>query len=294
MGALYIGIILLCRVAQHMANKKTSGMINGQVLFFHYAAARQVMSAFMALALILISRKGFYIDAKTVIISVFSGSMLVLSMFCSITAMKTGTMALSSLFSTAGLFIPCVAGIVLFNQPVNAFQWLGLLLFVFSAYLLIASSKKIFNGFSVKTFLLLLGVLVSNGLTMLAQQMFTAYVPCGDVSVFSFLSFGTVGVVLFAALPFVSKMSNEKVAPLPKNLLFFGVILSVAVFIINQLATLSTAFVPPVILFTFINGGSTVIAAIVAATVYKEKITLQSAIGIVIGVTAMVIIKIFG
>ena len=67
--------------------------------------------------------------------------------------------------------------------------------------------------------------------------------------------------------------------------------MSVAVFIINQLATLSTAIVPPVILFTFINGGSTIIGAIVAAVCFHEKLTLRSITGIILGVLSMIIIK---
>ena len=73
----------------------------------------------------------------------------------------------------------------------------------------------------------------------------------------------------------------------------YGSVLSACVFIINQLATLATAFVPPVILFTFINGGSTIIAAVVAAIVFKEKLTVKSITGIVLGVASLIIIKMF-
>lgn len=47
---------------------------------------------------------------------------------------------------------------------------------------------------------------------------------------------------------------------------------------------MATAIVPPVILFTFINGGSTIIAAIVAAVMFKEKLTFQSGVGVVLGI----------
>ena len=68
-------------------------------------------------------------------------------------------------------------------------------------------------------------------------------------------------------------------------------VLSTAVFIINQLATLATAIVSPVILFTFINGGSTIIGAVVAALMFKEKFATRSVTGIVLGVLALIIIK---
>jgi drug/metabolite transporter (DMT)-like permease len=71
------------------------------------------------------------------------------------------------------------------------------------------------------------------------------------------------------------------------------VALAVSVFVINQLATISTVLVSPVILFTFINGGGTVISTLVAAVVYKEKICKKTAVGIIAGIASLVIIKMF-
>ena len=46
-------------------------------------------------------------------------------------------------------------------------------------------------------------------------------------------------------------------------------------------------------MFTFINGGNTIIAAVMAAIVFKEKLTVKSVLGIVLGIGALVIIKAF-
>lgn len=293
MSVIYIGTILLFRVIQHICNKKSSNLIQGRLMFLSYSGIRQLISAAMGLLLILAAGEGFICNTKTVIISALSGTMLVASMFCSLYALKSGMVALVSLFSTAGLIVPCLAGVFMFGVPIYFMQWVGLGLFLIAAYLMIASSAKFFGKFSLKTFLLLLGTLLSNGGTMLAQQMFTQYVPNGDVSVFSFLSFGIVGVILLLAVPSTALISGEKPQPLPKNLLLYGFLLSLAVFIINQLATTATAIVSPIILFTFINGGSTIIAAIVAAILFQEKLTVQCGIGITLGIAALVIIKIF-
>ena len=42
------------------------------------------------------------------------------------------------------------------------------------------------------------------------------------------------------------------------------------------------------VLFAFVNGGATVVSAVVGAVVYNEKITLKSACGILIGIVAMI------
>ncbi len=291
MGVLYIAVILMCRFAQHLYEKKTSLMVEGVPELLRFNGIRQCISAALALALIIVGGNGLRINAPTLLLSLLSGTMLASSISFSLYAMKTGMVSLVALFGTAGMIIPCLTGVFLFNTPIAAMQWVGFAMFMFAAYLMIMGSRVTVKGFSVKTVLFLIGVMLADGLTMMAQQMFTQYVPDGDVSAFSFLSFGIVGIVMLAAVPFAK--GKREMEPMPKSLIAYSVILAAALLIINQLATLATAIVPPVILFTFINGGSTVIAAIVAATVYKEKLTVRSTAGIILGVLSFVIIKAF-
>lgn len=295
MGSLYIGCILLCRVAQHLTSKKASNAVTNIGVFVKYSAFRNLISGGLGFLLIFLAGKGFQCDLKTLAISLFSGCMLVLSSGLGLAVLKNGTVALFSMFGTAGLLIPCIAGIFLFHNPMSVGQWLGVALFFVAAYFLISSSSKIYHGFSFKTFLLLMGVLLAEGCTMLSQQMFSYYVKDGNVSVFSFLSFSVLGLALTLFIPFVNRNAKNKTenpAPLSKKLLLIGFIQAVAVFIINQLATLASAMVSPAVLFTFINGGSTIIGSIVAAVFFKEKFTPRSVVGIVLGVTALVAIKV--
>ena len=292
MGTLYISIILVCRVFQHLFGKRISNEVRTMPCFFKYMAFMKVVAASLGLILILIAGNGFKCDLLTVLISTFSGIMLVLSSAFGMLVLRSGTVALSSLFGTAGLIVPCIAGIFLFNAPMSWGQWLGVAIFFVAAYLMITSSSKIACKFTLKTFLLLLGVMFTNGFTMIAQQMFTFYVPEGDVSVFSFLSFGIVGIfMIIMAIITSARSEHTEEDKLTPSIMGMAVVLAAAVFIINQLATLSTAFVSPVVLFTFINGGSTIIAAIVAAVCFREKLTVRSVLGIIIGVASMVIIK---
>ncbi len=295
MGAVFITIILFCRVVQHLCTKRSSCRIDSVSRFFRYGAFRHMLSGLLGLALILLAGNGFSCDPPSLAVSILSGTMLAASTGFSLAALKGGTVALTSLFGTGGILVPCIAGALLFGTPISAGQWIGMLLFFVAAWFLISSSSRIYQGFSVKTFGLLLGVMLSEGFTMLSQQLFALCVPDGDVSVFSFLSFGTAGALMLVMALFTWKRKEEGDgrAALTPELLFLGAVLSVVVFIINQLATLAAATVPPVILFTFINGGSTIIGAIVAAVFFKERLTPRSLLGIGLGILSLVIIKAF-
>lgn len=296
MAALYIGIILVFRVVQAVFNKRSSIEIKNVPMLIAYNSYKNAISAFLGLFLILIAHNGFKVNALTVLISILSGISLFLSGFFSIYAMKSGTVSLTSMFGTAGMLIPIIAGAVFWGQKISYLQIVGLIIFFISAYLLIGVSKSTYKNFSYKTVLLLIGSLVFNGCTMLSQQLFTRYVPKGDVSVFSFLSFGIIAIlsaIVYSALGIKGKGKNESIK-LSKIALLCGVALAISVFIINQLATLSTALVSPIVLFAFINGGGTIISTVVAAIIYKEKITKRAIVGVALGVIALIMIKAFG
>lgn len=295
MATLYISVILLCRVVQAIFNKRSSNDITGFPLLVKYTTFTKAVSAVLALFVLVISGNALHIDALTFIISTLSGITLFFASFCSIYGMKSGTVSAVSMFGTAGLLIPLMAGIILFNQKINLIQWFGVAMFFVSAFLLLKSSKDTYSNFSIKTVFLLIGSLVSNGGTMLMQQMFTRYVPGGDVTVFSFVSFAVVAVL---GLPIILIVNSKEKAvakeiKMTKGMFFYGTALAVCLFIINQFATLCTAFVTPVILFTLINGGGTIISTFVAAILYKEKLTKKTVAGVLMGIISLVIIKAF-
>ena len=298
-ATLFIGIILVCRVVQAIFNKQSSNEVDNVRMLVVYSTYRMAISAVLGLVLLFAAGNGLRFDWKTVLIATFSGVMLFLSGACSIFCMKSGTVSLDSMFGTAGMLIPMLAGIFLFDQPVRPLQWAAVALFFVAAWLLVRSSKRTYANFSIRTVLLLAGSLISNGCTMLAQQLFTQLVPDGDVSAFSFLSFGVLALLGGAAtLLMLAKgraAGTTKPADfrLSRKLLLCGLALAVAVFVINQLATLSTALVSPVVLFAFINGGGTLIATVVAALLYREKLTPTSTAGVLLGIASLVCIKVF-
>lgn len=293
MSSLYISIILLMRVLQSTCSKKASSLLpespGGKTKYFAYNSLFAAMFAF----LVLLAEWDFSsFDIPTLCLAALSGLSLAASTIFSMLAIQGGTIVLSSMFGTAGILVPCIAGIFWFAQPMSWPQWLGIALLFVAAYLLIASSKQIYNGFSLKTLLLLTGTLAANGLTMLFQLFFSRQVPNGSVSLFSFLTFLIPSVVLFCAVPFLSK-GRGAIDHMPKQLIILSLLLAFAVFIINQLATLTSATVPPAILFAFINGGATIIAALVGAALFHEKLTVRSVCGILLGVAALIMIKAF-
>lgn len=294
-GVNCIIIILLMRVVQQYTSKKASLLIPSDAYGnFKYLMLSKLFAAVFALGVLIFSGEFKQIDLMTVLLASVSGIMLVVTSFCGLYAIKSGSMALSSIFGTAGLIVPCIAGIFLFDEKMSLLQWVGIAMFLASSVLLIGATKKSNSSFSLKTVFLLVGSLVGNGITMLVQTIFSRTVKNGSVSAFSFLSFIIPAIALLIVMGGCKIKSPEtSKTPLPKKLHLVIIVSAAALFVVNQLATIATGLVAPAILFTFINGGNTVIAAIMGAAIFKEKLTVKSIIGITLGLLALITVKVF-
>ena len=291
----YFLIILLLRLPQNIFNKRSSGIVRGAPAYFAYGAYRYLLSGGMALVLLLFAGGFSGVSLKALAISAIGAVALGSNLFFGLEALKSGAMVLSSMAGSAGLLLPCVFGIFMFDEPMSLMQLFGILLLIFSGWLLIGYSKKLKGSFTPRTMLLLIGSMLSNGFTMVAQKMFSKYLPDVSVSVFSFLAFGLVGVGMCVGLvpQLTKKEKREEIKKLPKALWFYGAGLSTILLIINQLATIAAKVIPSAIMFPINDGGATIITALTGAVVFKEKLTPRSVAGLVLGIAALIVINLF-
>lgn len=291
----YFLIILLLRLPQNIFNKRSSGIVRGAPAYFAYGAYRYLLSGGMALVLLLFAGGFSGVSLKALAISAIGAVALGSNLFFGLEALKSGAMVLSSMAGSAGLLLPCVFGIFMFDEPMSLMQLFGILLLIFSGWLLIGYSKKLKGSFTPRTMLLLIGSMLSNGFTMVAQKMFSKYLPDVSVSVFSFLAFGLVGVGMCVGLvpQLMKKEKREEIKKLPKALWFYGAGLSTILLIINQLATIAAKVIPSAIMFPINDGGATIITALTGAVVFKEKLTARSVAGLALGIASLIVINLF-
>ena len=292
---IFLIIILLLRVPQNFSSKKTSGLVTNSQSYFLYGTYSYTLAGLIAFVMLLFDgMSGFSLPA--VGISALGAVSLAVSLFCSIEALKSGVMVLAAMAGSAGLLLPCIAGIFMFNEPMKPMQFIGIALLIFSGWLLIGYSKEQTGSFTPRTLLLLIGSMLSNGSVMLAQKMFSKYLPDTSVSIFSFLTFGLIGIGMFIGLvpSLLSQSGRAKIAAVPKPVFLYGTITSIILLAVNQLATLAGRNVPSAIMFPINDGGATIITAITAAIFFKEKLTVRSVCGLILGIGSLIVINLFG
>lgn len=291
---IFLIIILLLRVPQNFSSKKTSGLVTNSQSYFLYGTYSYTLAGLIAFIMLLFDgMSGFSLPA--VGISALGAVSLATSLFCSIEALKNGVMVLAAMAGSAGLLLPCIAGIFMFNEPMKPMQFIGIALLIFSGWLLIGYSKEQTGSFTPRTLLLLIGSMLSNGSVMLAQKMFSKYLPDTNVSIFSFLTFGLIGIGMFIGLvpSLLSQSGRAKIAAVPKPVFLYGTISSIILLTINQLATIAGRNVPSAIMFPINDGGATIITAITAAIFFKEKLTVRSVCGLILGIGSLIVINLF-
>ena len=299
MVALCFIVIACMRVVQSYCGKRASTLVNSRMNFFEYGAFYQFVSAMLAVITLCVS--GFYgFDFPTAVCALLAAVLFAINLYANIEALKGATMVLCSMFAQGGLFVPCILGIFLFNEPMNIFQWLGLATFVVSAGLLAGSSNKENKKLTLRTVLMLFLDFLANGFVMVVQKYFAILVPNGNVAVYSFLtfSFNTIILVACAGCLFLfggetdegkRKYPYEK---MDKKQYVFGALLGLAVFLINWLVTTLARTVPSVVLFPVSSAISLAITTAVGAIVYKEKITLKNLCGILLGLASIIVINV--
>ena len=266
---IFLITILILRIPQSFFNKKTSTLVTSTPRYFVYCSYSYVLAGLIAFVLMLSEGLPEF-NPYAFGISALGALALALNIYFSLESLKHGVMVLSSLAGSAGLLIPCIAGIFMFAEKMKLMQFAGIALLIFSGWLLIGYSKKQTGAFTFKTLLLLIGSMLSNGTVMLSQKMFSKFLPDMSASVFSFYTFSLLGAGM---------------------LFLYGTILSVILFAINQLATVAAKNVPSAVMFPINDGGATIISALTGACFFKEKLTKRSAAGILIGITSLIIIN---
>ncbi len=296
MDILALGAILILRLFQSISNKSCSKLMpSDQRSVFAYLGMSMGMSSAGAFVLLFIEGNVIAnvlgLPALGWLIALGTGVLLAVSTFCNLEAMKGSSVVLVNMFGAAGLLIPTVAGIFLYDQPVTLGQCGGIVL-LFAAALLLASSSGKTNGkLGMKTLLLLFLRMLANGGIMLLQTLYKSYVPQGSVSIYSFFQF-LIPAVCLLAICMAQTLGKKAAYPaMGKKLVGWTAVASLAVLGISQISTIASAFIPAGVLFPISDGGNTVISAVVAAIMFKEKMTWQSVCGVIVGVVGLVMIK---
>ena len=291
-------VIAFMRVIQKVCNKVSSEQITANKTFFAYGALYQCVAA--AFALIAVAFTGFHdFNGGLIVCSILSAVLFAVDLFSGIEAVKGCSIAVATMFGLGGLVISVVISYFWFGEDIKVHQMIGLAIFFVSAYLLSSKDGKSGGKISAKTFVMLFINFLANGLVMVVQKYFALKVQGANTPLFSFLTFTLCG--LFMAICFLFTVCKNKATEIPqeerkpvlnKKLVICGVLLALALFLINIIITEMGKTVPSIIIFPVSSAISIIIATLVGYFIFKEKLSVKKIIGLLVGISSIIIIGI--
>ena len=213
------------------------------------------------------------------------------AMYFYMKAMENGPLGLSFLFFSAGMLVPILFGIIFYNEPAPFHRLIGLIL-LFIAFSISVWGKSGSKMNKKWVTYILLGSL-SNGVIGVAIKLCRIVISEEALTEFLFLGFGQaatisliIGIIIIGK--YKAKLSHFRGIP------FLAVAIMAAVTTAggNYIMVLLSLSVSALVQFPVINGSLVITSIITSRMVYKEQVTKQHLLAILIGLAAIIMLSV--
>lgn len=203
-------------------------------------------------------------------------------------AIREGSLSLTSLVTSYSLIIPTLYGLLFLNEGITAFLVLGIILLLISLFLV--NSKKGDVKITLKWLIFVILAFLGNGFCSTIQ---TAQQRRFNGNYKS--EFMIVTLLLLSAFFFCLSLKAEKGEKLIcfKAATPYMVLNGIANALVNLLVmVLVSKGMAASIMFPVISGGGIVLTTLVAIFIYKEKLSVNQYIGLLLGTVSVVLMNI--
>ena len=284
MNALFLMIAMLLLCAQEIAQKEYGKRARGGA--YTYA----LIAVFAAIIVFLITSGGkleFRWDVA--VYSMLFALGYCTAMVTMLQAIRTGSLSLSALIMQYSLIVPAIYGMTVLGEPVKATLFIGIALLVVSLFLVN------FNA-SEKTVRPTLRWAIYIGLTFIGNGMCATVQKVQQVDFDGAYKseFMLVGLAVTAVILIVLTLIFER-RDLAYNVRHGGLICAGSGFAnggCNFLIMVLEGLMPASIMYPVICAGATLVTMLVAFVIYRERMSRQQIIGIVLGIFAIIALNI--
>jgi drug/metabolite transporter (DMT)-like permease len=269
---------VLCSAGQSALGKQYARR-GGESLPFNINKALIGTLLFLVLGLM----SGFSWHLETMLFGLFYGISLCISMHTGFKALSIGPMALTSIIASFSLIIPFLFGIILWNESLTLLKFFGVILLLLSIFLINIKKE---NGFSAKWLFYSLVTLLSNGFGSVIQKMHQIKFPTLYRTEFMFWALLCVSIIL--TITYNTKRKGKVKFEFSLLGIASGIANCCANFIVLFLSATENASV----LFPIIAVANIITVWVIGILFFKERLKVLQAIGLVMGIVSVVLLKI--
>lgn len=224
------------------------------------------------------------------------GSVSVITEITYFLAVQSGPLSYTSFIFSSSMIIPTLGGALLWQEPISALQWTGIVLFLLAFYFISVPGAE--RGVIKKSWLpLCLAAFFSNGPLALFIKAQQNALGGAEASAVMMVAFGSALLVSLAAFVVSAPLLKEKlVTPaartgMKKALLpILGIALSNGGG--NGIVTYLSSRVSGAWLYPCVLGGSMLMVTLFSALCLREKVNRWGWLGLGVGLAAMIVLNV--
>lgn len=230
---------------------------------------------------------GLKISAFSMIMALVFAAVTALAQYFSLMAMSAGSMSYSVLFTYLGMLIPTLFGMIAYKQPVSILQTVGLLMMLVTLYL--GAGIKKGEKFNLKWFLFALGSFAMWGMVGVIQQIHQNSEYADEMNAFLLWSF--IFMTIMFAVIYLIMSKQEKNYHLKSRATIPSLISGVIIGAVNLINLYLSGKLPSIVVFPILNGGVIILSGLAALVLFKEKLSKQQYLGMILGTVSVCLLN---
>ena len=250
-----------------------------------FGASYGLLSVYNFLVYGLVMSIGVPLSGFTVLMGALFGLATALGTMFKLRALSKGPLHLTNLITTASTILPAVSGALFFGEEFSV--WKLLLVLLLLVFIWISLKKTEDSGFERCWLFDCMISFFSIGAIGLLQKIHqsSAYLEEGNW----FVAIGFFVTVLYSLLPLLRQKETTRLQ-LPRKEVLFALLAGICIYIPNVFNLRLSGILPSQIFFPVINGGNIILTSLAALVLFREKLTLRQAIGLVGGIVSLILI----
>ena len=299
MGYLYLVISLFAGTTKGYCGKRVSGYTNGYMDAIFANLIRMVLCVVISIVLLFSSGAVFDIvpDYRVLAISALSGISTAVFVICWLLSVKKGAYMMLDVFLMLGVVVPLFLSNIIFGEKVKFTQWIGYGVLVIAALIMCSYNNSVKSKMSMYSIILLLVCGLSNGVTDFSQKLFIKYAGGSGIAVFNLYTYifaaVVLGVIALAESFAARKKPGSESSGFKFNKIFgYILVMSLCLFFNSYFKTKAADTLDAAQLYPLNQGCSLVLSTVMAAALFKERITAKGVVGILLSFAGLIIINV--
>lgn len=228
------------------------------------------------------------VQPLTLLFGLIYGVILCLFLLFKTRSMAEGPVSLTTLIGSSAFIIATWFGVFYANDPINAFQIIGMIILLLSLVLCV-NPKKSGEVLTLKWFLYCLAFFFAGGLVGMLYKVFGKSPVHGEVNAMMLTASIVSAILFFICGRIITKKTGAASGRPDRVTLFYLVLCGIASCVYIRLNISLSNVIPSPVFFPVSNGAMVILSTVAGKLFFREKLKRIQITGIVIGLIAIII-----